>query len=347
MRFGSCPIIHYDLRMRIPLPIRTIRHLLTALPYPVMMIGGVIFGLLFCIYFLAGVVFGDPNYKGWASEMERTAFVIITSVIPAYLFMCLTAATRLNQEVYGFLYSQIHDQGDENELLLRYTLGRYWLGAILLGVWLATSNINWSGLNFKPDDGEIAAAALLLSGNFIIWCSVTIVLFFFLLEGHSYHQLGKKIPIDLYNLDSLNGFGRVSLGGFLMVMSALALSTLQSLDQEFNLGRYTFALIVGLPASIVLVMLPSWSVHRRLRREKKRHLNEISSEIQAASKSLDGDALMRMNGLLARKNAVEGVRTWPMDLSIFSRFILYVFIPPLAWIGAALMEIFLDSYIAG
>ncbi len=56
---------------------------------------------------------------------------------------------------------------------------------------------------------------------------------------------------------------------------------------------------------------------------------------------------MRMNGLLARKSAIQAVRTWPMDLSIFSRFVLYVFIPPLAWIGAALMENFLDFYIAG
>lgn len=333
--------------MRLPLPIRIIRHLLNTLQYPALTIGGAIFGLLFCIYFIAGVVFGDPDYKGWASEMERTAFAVITPVIPAYLFMCLTAATRLNQEVYGFLYIQIHGHAREDELLQRYALGRYWLGAIMLGVLLAVSNIKWSGLNFKIDDGEIAAVALLLSGNFFIWCSVTIVLFFSLLEGHSYHQLGKKIPIDLYNLDSLNSFGRISLGGFLMVMSALALSTLQSLDQEFNWARYTNALIIGLPAALVLVLLPSWSVHRRLRSEKKRHLNEISTEIQGASKSLEGDSLMLMNGLLARKNVVEGVRTWPMDLSIFSRFILYVFIPPLAWIGAALMEIFLDSYIAG
>lgn len=279
--------------------------------------------------------------------MARTAFAVTTSVIPAYLFMCLTTATRLNQEVYGFLHPQINVQASEDELLQRYALGRYWLGAILLGLLLAIDNINWSSLSFDSDDGEIAAIALLLSGNFFIWSSVTIVLFFSLLEGHSFHRLGKKIPIDLYNLDSLNGFGRVSLGGFLMVMSALALSTLQSLDQEFNWARYTNALVIGLPASIVLVLLPSWSVHRRLRSEKKRHLNEISTEIQGASKTLAGDALMLMNGLLARKKAVEGVRTWPMDLSIFSRFILYVFIPPLAWIGAALMEIILDSYIAG
>jgi hypothetical protein len=81
--------------------------------------------------------------------------------------------------------------------------------------------------------------------------------------------------------------------------------------------------------------------------EKKSLLQGIAIEIQGASSALEDVALHRMNALLQRKEQIHRLRSWPMDLSIFSRFVLYVFIPPLAWVGAALMEVFLDSMLIG
>ena len=50
-----------------------------------------------------------------------------------------------------------------------------------------------------------------------------------------------------------------------------------------------------------------------------------------------------MNALLHRRELVQSLRNWPMDLSLPFRFGLYVFIVPLAWAGAAFTEVFLDA----
>jgi hypothetical protein len=333
--------------MRTPLPIRFISYLLATLRFPSLTLGFGVFAVLFLMYFVGAVIIAGPELNVWATERGRLGFAIVVSVLPAYLFMCLVAATRLNQNVYTILLSQLKSTDASPLELDRYQLGRFWPLTILFGVFLSLPNIDWSALTFDIDSAGFMESISILTGAAFIWTSVVLVLFFLLLEGYQYHKLGKQMPIDLYNLDKLNGFGRISLGGFLWIMGSLALSALQSIDQEFGWQRYGIILAIGLPGAVVSVILPSWSVHRRIRRKKSRHLEEITAEINRTPTSLSGDALIRMNGLLARKSAIQAVRTWPMDLSIFSRFVLYVFIPPLAWIGAALMENFLDFYIAG
>lgn len=333
--------------MQIPLPLRAIHRLNRVLPFPALTAGSGIFTVLFVLFYVYPISFGNSELYLWENLGERKGFGIVVPTIPAFLFMCFLIATRLNQEVFATLYSQLDRTYAEGERLKRHRQGRYWPIALGFGVIVAAINVYWPRMVFDWHAPGFEESMMILSGNFFIWSSVAIVLYFFLIEGHAYHRIGKLVPIDLYNMDRLNGFGRVSLGGFLMVMGSLALSTVQSIDFDFSWGRYRNALLVGVPAAITLALLPCWSVHRRLRRQKQRHLQEINRAIAAESKSLDGQALLTMNALLARKKTIESVRTWPMDFSIVSRFILYVFIPPLAWVGAALMEIFLDSFIAG
>jgi hypothetical protein len=132
-----------------------------------------------------------------------------------------------------------------------------------------------------------------------------------------------------------------------MVVAALASSTPQSLDREFQWGNYANGLYVGIPSAIIFVLLPTWTIRRNIGRKKRLALESINVEIQRSSIGLDNEALVRLNGLLARRDQLQHTRTWPMYISIFSRFLFYIFIPPLAWLGAALMEVMLDAFLAG
>jgi hypothetical protein len=104
---------------------------------------------------------------------------------------------------------------------------------------------------------------------------------------------------------------------------------------------------VGIPAIILLMLIPIWSVHLRIRQSKQQALTSIDREIRATSTSLESEPLQRLNGLLERRRLVSHSRNWPMDFSIFTRVVFYVLIPPLAWAGAAFVELALDSYLAG
>ena len=132
-----------------------------------------------------------------------------------------------------------------------------------------------------------------------------------------------------------------------MIVGALAITTLQSIDQVFRIENYLNAFIVTIPAIFILVPLPIWSIHRRIKREKTKLIAEINREIKQAPRDLVGAELQRLNLLLQRREQIQKMRNWPMDLRIAYRFVLYVFIVPLAWTGAALMEVILDQYIVG
>ena len=53
--------------------------------------------------------------------------------------------------------------------------------------------------------------------------------------------------------------------------------------------------------------------------------------------------LAHLSDLLAMRERVRGVHDWPMDMTTYRRVGLYVIIPPLAWIGAAVVEMVLAS----
>ena len=51
--------------------------------------------------------------------------------------------------------------------------------------------------------------------------------------------------------------------------------------------------------------------------------------------------------LLQRRERVSNAATWPIDVGFLQRFLFYIIIPPLAWVGAALVEFVIDGFIRG
>jgi hypothetical protein len=49
--------------------------------------------------------------------------------------------------------------------------------------------------------------------------------------------------------------------------------------------------------------------------------------------------------LLAYRREIRAISEWPFDLGSATRFGLILVIPPLTWIGAALVERLLDAFL--
>jgi hypothetical protein len=279
----------------------------------------------------------------WNSELEFTGFVLVIVVVSTYLAAAFLALLRVNLRGLQFLQQQLLP-----EVLppARYEPADHWWYLLPLFVTLCVqANINWVGMVWLPGAPGFWESVLIIAGQLVVWSWVGLVLLFSLSDGYRFHRLGRQVAINLYDLDQLNPLGRASLNGFLLIMGALALTALQSVDADFSWRRYQNPTLIGLPAAIAMALLPCWSVHRRIRREKRELLEKIAQQIRQCSQGLAGPDLDRLNALLIRRDQVQGFRTWPMDLSIVSRFLLYVFIPPLAWLGAAIVEIMLDAAI--
>lgn len=332
--------------MPIPAPIRLIRYLIASWRFPVIGIGCAVFFPLILLFYLAGVLSPTQPTFDWATPMQLIGLFLVLAILPAYLLMCLTAWVRGSESMFRDILPLL--EKGEVDGISRYQYGRYWpVGALIGLLYAITFNIGWGALSFDPNEPIFLASVTMVLGQFVMWPTIGVVLFLIIHEDLILHHHGRFVRISLYDLNSLNGFGSAAINGLLMVVGALTLSVLQSLDREFRVEQYINGMYVAIPAAIVLVLLPIWAVHKRIKAAKLEELERINREIQQASTELQADALLHLNGLLQRRVQIQGLRTWPMDLSLFARFILYVLIPPLAWAGAAVTELFLDSFLAG
>jgi hypothetical protein len=85
------------------------------------------------------------------------------------------------------------------------------------------------------------------------------------------------------------------------------------------------------------------SLQRRLLAHKKEFLQEMHRQVSDASRLIEPDSLAQIELLMQHRDRIQHTSAWPIDFSIASRLILYIVIPPLAWLGAAVVEVGLDK----
>ena len=98
-------------------------------------------------------------------------------------------------------------------------------------------------------------------------------------------------------------------------------------------------------------MAPTAGLRGRIRREKRAEFERISRALAGEPHAMVGSVLGeearpsdRLH-LLQWRREVEGFREWPLDAPVLRRFALFVALPLLSWIAAALVERGLDVFL--
>jgi hypothetical protein len=146
--------------------------------------------------------------------------------------------------------------------------------------------------------------------------------------------------VDLLDLRPLFPFVRQGLQSELIAVLTISLV----------MGHFGAAVVPSfglvLTASLVItlgtisLLLPVRGIHQCIRAEKCRKLASLRQTIRTAeSAAIEGRGESdHLPGLLALEARFEAVREWPFDVSVVSRFLLYLVIPLGSWAGAALVE---------
>ncbi|MFZ3034586.1 MAG: hypothetical protein WA138_11310 [Parvibaculum sp.] len=158
-------------------------------------------------------------------------------------------------------------------------------------------------------------------------------------------NLDHRIKINLFNIDNLDGLGRIALRRALPWVAASAIVFLMSFAQSTSI--LFWPLFVGLMISAALIFgLPMWRVHGLIDRAKNVELAKLRLDIARASHAFRQDenveAASRLAALIALERRLERVREWPLDVSTVVRFGLYLALPLGSWLGGALVEKALD-----
>ena len=177
----------------------------------------------------------------------------------------------------------------------------------------------------------------------LIWIVMTAVISSLVENAVLFARLGALVPVDLLRIRTLTPFGSVAVSSTLAIIGAQAAFPFMFFQADVNALTFVPGLIATSLPMIYLFVAPVWPVHARIVDAKRQTLDRLDGEIAVLTAGSTHPALPDLAALLVYRREVSAVGEWPFDTSVMGRLILYLIIPPLTWVGAALIEMLVDT----
>jgi hypothetical protein len=284
----------------------------------------------------------NPDNILWYLDSQRAYLgqVLMLIILPAYIFFVFVHGVRRSYEIA--LQLDVTHGTDLKNTVAEFPVKLVVLAGIAGFLYAVLFNVPGNALNFFSTD---ATERALIMGQVFVWSIVGALIAVRARVALAFNRAGEVVSFEILEPSSLRPFAMIGLVDVLVIAGGLVLSTVQSLDMSFRPDNYSKALIVVIPAMLYLLIYPMWGLHKRMRQNKLDQLNDLNVRILAASKQLETDDMNKLELLLQRRERVAQASTWPIDMAIVQRFLFYIVIPPLAWVGAALVEFVIDGII--
>ena len=259
----------------------------------------------------------------WDNVPQMWGSALTFVLIPGYLMAAFPYLYRSHRDTVRALKALVPDVRTV-DLALGDVSNRIVLWAAMVGLIFGT--LQFAEVLFGSDF-EVSPIPdyPLIIGNILLWTAVAAITTGRLRDALAMRRLGRQLQIDLYDLSQIRPIGRAAVRDVLVVMGALAF----------------MPLAVGLVSSALLFYLPLSGVREAVRKVKSIRIDVLQNAIDSVSR----DDVADLEVLVAHRERIQHLSTWPVDLSILSRVGLYLIIPPLAWVGAALVETLVQGYI--
>ena len=323
---------------------KTLDYLIHKSRYSAEVAGPLIFLILSAMFLYSGALFPKslPEYFTSSSQLlGQVLLLILTPVfLVTYLIIAQRRSVRLAEKVVAsrLLTPESEDWG--HEIRARTVLSGVILG-FLFGLLLNVPP-EWRNSFFSVG----SQVQSIIVGQVFVWTIVGLALTYRLHTAWTFYTKGKVVHINLYETSKYIPFARNGLDDVFGITMLLVLATLQSMDAQFRLTNYMTAWIVAFPAAASLLILPMLSLQRRLLAHKKEFLEEMNRQVSDAARVVGVDSLTQIELLIQHRDRIAHTSAWPIDMSITTRLILYIVIPPIAWFGAAIVEVGLDRILS-
>ncbi len=179
-------------------------------------------------------------------------------------------------------------------------------------------------------------------GTMIAWFLITHIVVAFIDNARTFARIGAEhLTVDLLRPKSTYPLGRAALLPTLCLIGTQAMYPLIALGGDMNLVTVLPGFGITLVALVYLFLRSTFPLHRRLSALKAEELERIDRSLQSIDRSDEG-SWESLNRLLTLRDHMERTSEWPFKLSTIARWSLYLTIPPLTWVGAALIENVVD-----
>lgn len=299
-----------------------------ALPFSALLAVG--YGLVF-------VYSTPPKLTGIDSTAHLVGTLLMLILLPGYL---LAALRFLHRETELTLKALAPMHPDATEAYRRlHTLPRGWpIFLLFAGLFGLQQNDSVVAQLMRGD--QFAGIDLtIMFGNTLLWMIVGVLLAWRLPMSMALRQFGLQLYVDLYDMDKVRPLTHLATRDVLVVAGAMAFMPLQALDAEFRWANYQAGLFVGLPAAVFMLLLPLMGVRRAIRNAKAARVAELNHAIADTAHS----DFERLETLCAHRARIRSLSDWPFDAQAVLKLMFYAVIAPMAWVAAALVEMFVEN----
>lgn len=289
------------------------------------------------LYVGTGLIDTEASTLGFSSQAHLIGMMLLMTLMPMWLLGCFVVTQR-----HSLAMARRLDAGLAESIL------NFPRRQVVVGFGGGLAYALAFNVPLHQIDLVLAGNGAMISvfiGQLVVWVCVGFLLSIRLYVGRLFYHLGKTIKISIFEQSPLEPFARVGMLDVVIVVGGLAIAVVQSIDAQFRMENYATAFLVAIPAGTALLIRPMWSLHRRLAERKKYLLEEVCLQLETASEKSSTADMAVLESLLQRRDRIKAINTWPLDVAIWRRLFFYVLIPPLAWSGAALVEVVIDKFL--
>jgi hypothetical protein len=182
----------------------------------------------------------------------------------------------------------------------------------------------------------------LVAGNTLFWILIAPLFFVFIRALWRLRRLGRVAEVNLLESRPLAAFGRAAAWIALFGAGNFVVFTLTTVVGRSGDAEVPSLVFQTLFLAAALYM-PLSGARLGIRAAKQTELDRIAAELgQHAGVLGEVDGPDRVVLLMAYRERIEAVSEWPFGVGTAPRALLYVALPLLSWIAAALVERSLD-----
>jgi hypothetical protein len=187
---------------------------------------------------------------------------------------------------------------------------------------------------------QSAATASVVLGTVAIWIVAVFVVAALLDNALMLNRAARCARVQLFDTHALRPFATIAVISILALIGAQAAFPIMFLEDDLNRLAYIPGLLAMSLPMLLLAALPVWPVHKRITVVKRQALSEVNRRIGMLPSPDPGqpETLRDLAPLLTYRREVAQISEWPFDVGVATRLGLYLIIPPLTWVGAALIE---------
>lgn len=152
------------------------------------------------------------------------------------------------------------------------------------------------------------------------------------------------LEINLLDLKRLSPCSKIAIVPVLLAVGLYVVFPLTWVGRPVDFADLTFPILFTVPSLLVMFLMPLLPLKKKIQQQKEQQIKLITQAIVGDKAALKDSYLHQQNPnvtlmeMIQFRQYIEKLNDWGIDAPALKKVSLYVLLPPMTWVAAALVE---------